>query len=38
VLGEEVVLHRLAILANLRLLLQALFGELVQLVQQGLNI
>jgi hypothetical protein len=38
VLGEEVLLHRLAMLANLRLLLQAHFGELVQLIQQGLHI
>ena len=36
-LSEEVVQHRLAMLVNLRLLLQVLFGELVQLFQQGLH-
>jgi hypothetical protein len=38
VLGVEVDWHRLAMLVNLRLLLQVLFGELVQLIQQGLHI
>ena len=38
VLGVEVDRHRLAMLVHLRLLLEVLLGELVQLLQQGLHI